>query len=139
MLYLLDTNTVSLSVRGNADVNARLQAIDAGQIVISTIVEAELLRGLTNKPKAAKTHQLVHHFLGHFTALPFDSFAAQQFAKLQRFCSQNGKALTAFDALIAAHTKSVGATLVTSDKAFSHVSGFVSIEDWSQPYHNELG
>lgn len=138
MLYLLDTNAVSLSVRGNANINARLKGIDVNQIVISAIVEAELLRGLTNKPKAAKTHQLVHHFLSYFPILPFDSLAAQQFAEFQQFCSQSGKTLAAIDALIAAHAKSVGATVVTSDKAFFHVTDFVAVEDWANPYANEL-
>lgn len=139
MHYLLDTNTVSHLIRKHPTVCEHFSQKSIQTIGISVITEAEILAGLAKRPQATKLANTLHSFFAHTVVYPFDSETAKQYAQLQYFLMKNGKALTAFDALIAAHAKSVGATLVTSDKAFSHVSGFVSIEDWSQPYHNELG
>lgn len=45
MIYLLDTDQVSLSQRGHPLVNARIQAAGPSQIAISVITVEEQLRG----------------------------------------------------------------------------------------------
>lgn len=132
MFYLLDTNAVSYAVRQHPTVNKHLQAVPPHATVISSIVEAELLYGLAKKPQATRSASLVHNFLAHAEILVWDSHAAESYAKLQVFLSQNGKALSTMDALIAAHAHAFGATLVTADKAFLHLNDFVPVEDWTQ-------
>lgn len=131
MLYLLDTNTVSYALRQEPNVSKHLLAIPKERVVISTIVEAELLHGLAIKPEATRSARLVGNFLAHAEILTWDSNAAQSYAQLQAFCSQHGKALSTMDALIAAHAHAAGATLVTADKAFLQLTDFVPVEDWT--------
>ncbi len=131
MLYLLDTNTVSYAVRGQLSVNQRLKETPREYIALSSIVEAELLHGLVKKPQATRSMRLAKNFLAHIDILPWDSYAANSYAELQAFFIQHGKMLSTMDALIAAHAHAVGATLVTSDKAFFQISDFLPVEDWT--------
>lgn len=62
--------------------------------------------------------------------MPFDSETAQAFALLRVDMARAGKSLTHLDMLIAAHARSIDATLVTSDRAFTHVPG-LRVENWA--------
>lgn len=138
MHYLLDTTTVSHLIRKHPTVCERFSQTAIQAIGISVVTEAEILAGLAKKPQATKLANTLHSFLAHTNIYPFDSETAEHYAQLQYFLMQSGKALSAFDVLIAAHAKSVGATLVTSDKAFYHIADFVPVEDWTQAPNNEL-
>jgi tRNA(fMet)-specific endonuclease VapC len=45
---------------------------------------------------------------------------------------RSGRPLAALDLLIAVHALNIGATLVTSDRAFGRVAG-LHVEDWTVP------
>lgn len=131
MHYLLDTNIISHIARKHPTVCEHFSQKSSYPIGISVITEAEILAGLAKRPQATKLAETMHSFLAHTTVYPFDSETALHYAHLQAFLMKNGKALSALDALIAAHAKSLGATLVTADKAFLHLSDFLSVEDWT--------
>lgn len=133
MHYLLDTNTVSHIARKHPMVCQRFSQKTHQSIGISVITEAEILAGLAKIPQATKLAKTMHSFLARTTIYPYDSETAQSYAALQVFLSSNGKALSAMDALIAAHAHAVEATLVTADKAFLQISDFVPVENWSLP------
>ena len=100
-------------------------------VCISTITEAELLRGVEKKPEAKKLFTAVHEFLLRVEILPWDSKAAKSYAQLRTLCEKEGKSLGAMDMLIAAHSVSVGATLITNDLAFYNVKHHILLEDWT--------
>src|SRR5579863_5979489 len=80
--YLLDTNTVSYIIKGNRPrVRERLLRVAMADIGISVISEAELLFGLARRPDATKLKIVVEEFLLRVEVLPWDSGAAQQYAR----------------------------------------------------------
>jgi tRNA(fMet)-specific endonuclease VapC len=129
-LYLLDTNTVSYSIKGgHPRVWARLQQIPPERVAISAITEAELRYWVVDRPQEANTRVLVDAFLSRVASLPWDSSATRAYAQLRADCKRAGKALAELDMQIAAHAIALQAILVTHDSAFSHISGLLT-EDW---------
>jgi tRNA(fMet)-specific endonuclease VapC len=102
-------------------------------ICISSITQAELLHGLAKKPEAKHLPTVVKEFLIRVEIMPWDSDAAEAYAQLRASCESKGTPLGTMDMLIAAHSVSVGAVLVTNDKAFYMVKHHLSIEDWTEP------
>ena len=131
--FMLDTNMASYIIKGaNAAVQKRLENVPMANICISTITQAELLRGVARKPGAKHLPLIVNEFLLRVEILPWDSPAAESWAALRTVFEKAGKPLAAMDMLIAAHANSCGAILVTNDKAFYNVRKFLSLEDWTK-------
>ena len=133
-LFMLDTNTASYIIKGEPEViRKRLRAVPMANVCISSITEAELLRGLAKKPEAKGLALAVTEFLLRLDILPWDSDAAQCYARLRTVCEKEGKPLGAMDILIAAHSLAAGAVLITNDKAFYNVQHHLILDDWTQP------
>ena len=136
-LYMLDTNTASCIIKGEPQVvREHLQDVSMAQICVSAITEAELLRGVAKKPDAKRLPLAVKEFLLRVDILPWDSRAAKTYAELRTSFENEGKPLGAMDMLIAAHSVSVDAILVTNDKAFYNVAHLLNLEDWTKPTKN---
>ena len=129
--YMLDTNTVSYLIKGNAALDKKLSKIPMSRLCISSITEAELRLGVAKKPEAKNLEKLVNEFLLRIETLPWNSEAARAYAKLRAACEGEGKPLGNMDMLIAVHSIAVEATLVTSDKAFYHLEHYLALEDWT--------
>jgi tRNA(fMet)-specific endonuclease VapC len=128
--FLLDTNTVSFIIRGtNPAMLERLRSHAVSSVAISSVTEAELLYGLARKPEASALAAAVRAFLKHVQSLPWDTQAAARYGTLRVQLEAAGTPLGNLDTLIAAHALSLGATLVTHDKAFTQVPG-LALEDW---------
>lgn len=126
---MLDTNTVSYLVRGSLR-RGPPETAEPPKYCISTISEAELIFGMKRRPEAVSLNAMIAKLLESMDILPFDSVAADRYGLLRADMQRLGKSLTSLDMLIAAHALSLGATLVTSDRAFRHVPG-LTVEDWS--------
>jgi tRNA(fMet)-specific endonuclease VapC len=99
-------------------------------IVVCSIVKAELLYGVakSNKPKRNLTRVL--RFLDPFVSLPFDDSAAQVYGQIRALLEKSGALIGPNDLLIAATAIVHNATLVTHNvREFSRVKG-LAIEDW---------
>jgi len=131
--YLLDTNTVSYSIKGNFPfVRERLLSIPLSEVGISVVTEAELRFGVARLPQAAKLGMVVEEFLLRVEVLVWDSAAAQQYARLRAALETNGEPMGNLDLMIAAQALAVGTVLVTNDRVFRRIKG-LKIEDWSKP------
>ena len=131
--YMLDTNTASYIIKGTNDtVKAHLENVPMASICVSSITQAELLRGVAKKAEAKHLPVIVNEFLLRVEILPWDSHAANAYAELRTACEKKGKSLGAMDMLIAAHSVSSGAILVTNDKAFYNLSHYLSLENWTK-------
>jgi tRNA(fMet)-specific endonuclease VapC len=128
--YLLDTNMVSLALRGHPVVLSRLESVPMSGLCISAITEGELLFGLARRPEATRLRQLVRAFLLRVDALPWDSDVAGCYGEMRARLTIQGKIIASLDLLIAAHAFSVGAILVSNDQAFRQIDG-LTLEDWS--------
>ena len=133
-LYMLDTNTASYIIKGEPSVvREYLQNVPMADVCVSAITEAELLRGVAKKPDAKRLPVAVKEFLLRVDVLSWDSNTTKTYAELQTVCEIEGKPLGAMDMLIAAHSVSVGAVLITNDKAFYNVEHHLTLEDWTRP------
>ncbi|MFA3759812.1 type II toxin-antitoxin system VapC family toxin [Yersinia sp. 2466 StPb PI] len=129
-MYMLDTNTVSHLFRRHPNVLLSIQHVKPSDVCISSITEAELLYGVAKRQnKALKT--MVAAFLDSVTLQAWDSEAAECYGKLRAKMEKKGHIMGALDQLIAAHALSLGAILVTNDKAFSMATALL-IEDWTK-------
>jgi tRNA(fMet)-specific endonuclease VapC len=130
--YLLDTNTVSYIIKGNRPrVRERLLRVAMADIGISVISEAELLFGLARRPDATKLKIVVEEFLLRVEVLPWDSGAAQQYARARAALEGAGEPMGNLDLIIAAQALASGLTLVSSDAVFRRVKG-LKVADWSR-------
>lgn len=131
-LYMLDTNMASYIIKGEpVAVRDHLRKVPMSSVCISTITQAELLRGVAKKPDAKRLPIAVKEFLLRVEILPWDSDAAEIYAHLRTACESEGLPLGTMDMLIAAHCLAAGAVLVTNDQAFYRVKHHLSLEDWT--------
>ena len=132
--YMLDTNTASFIIKDKPKgIRAHLRNVPMASVCISTITQAELLRGIAKKPEAKHLRLLVREFLLRVEILPWDSNAAEAYAQLRTTCENDGKSLGAMDMLIAAHSLAASTILVTNDQAFYKIEHHLLLEDWTVP------
>lgn len=131
MKYLLDTNTcISYLNNVNSPIAAKLKAHQPLDVVLCTIVEAELWHGAYNSVRYPKSVELLERFLSGFRSIPFDSRAAQEFGKVRQILHSKGTPIGPFDLQIAAIAVVNGLTVVTHNtREFSRVPN-LSIVDW---------
>lgn len=128
--YMFDTNTVSYLIKEHPAVVRRVVAAPMASLCISAITEGELLFGLAKRPEAKRLHRAVRELLRRVDVLPWDSVIAERYGTVRADMAHQGKILAPLDLLIAAHALSVGAVLVTNDKAFMQVAN-LQVEDWT--------
>lgn len=130
MRYLLDTNVVSVALRGHAGIDAKLSDLDGGDWCISAITRAELRYGLALKPEAKQLARYVNAFLDIAETAPWDAAAADAHGKLRAALRQAGTPIGDFDEMIAAHSLALGCVLVTDNlQHFKRVKG-LKVENW---------
>jgi tRNA(fMet)-specific endonuclease VapC len=130
--YLLATNTVSYVIKGNRPrVRERLLRVPMAEVGISVITEAELLFGSVRRPDATKLKTVVEEFLLRVQVLPWNSGAAQQYARIRAALEGGGEPMGNLDLMIAAQALAADLVLVSSDAVFRRVKG-LKIEDWSR-------
>lgn len=130
--YLLDTNTASYVIKGNFPrVRERLLKVPMAEAGISVVTEAELRFGVARRPEAAKLKMVVEEFLLRVEVLPWNSEAAQHYARIRAALENEGEPMGNLDMMIAAQAMAAGALLVTHDRVFRRVKG-LKVEDWSK-------
>src|SRR6266403_244644 len=131
--YLLDTNTASYVIKGKFPrVRERLLEVPMAEVGISVVTEAELRFGVARLPEATKLKTVVEEFLLRVEVLPWNSEAAQHYARIRSALEKQGEPMGNLDMMIAAQALAVDAVLVTHDRVFRRVKG-LKVEDWSKP------
>jgi tRNA(fMet)-specific endonuclease VapC len=130
---MLDTNTASYIIKGKPDrVREHLRNVPMACVCISAITQAELLHGVARKPEAKRLPLAVKEFLIRVEIMPWNSDAAEAYARLRTDCENEGTPLGTMDMLIAAHAIAVDAILITSDKAFYKLQRYLQLADWTR-------
>ncbi|MET0593266.1 MAG: PIN domain-containing protein [Polyangiaceae bacterium] len=130
-LYMLDTNTVSLALRGRAP-----RAVDSlrdtqrSDVAISIVTAMELRFGLAKNP-TARARDVVERFLDTFTVLPIERAIERPYGEIRAALEKTGRPIGCLDTIIAAHALAVRAVLVTNNvREFRRVRA-LRCEDWT--------
>ena len=130
--YLLDTNIASYVIKGNVPaVRRRLERLPMWQVAVSAVTEGELRYGVARRPEALRLGTVVEEFLLRVTVQVWDSAAAAQYGRVRAAIERNGRPMGNLDLMIASHALSLGAILVTNDRAFTCIDG-LRLENWTQ-------
>ena len=130
--YLLDTNTASYVIKGTFPrVRERLLKVPMADVGISVITEAELRFGVARRPEATTLKTVVEEFLLRVEVLPWNSEAAQHYARIRAALEKEGSPMGNLDLMIAAQAVAAETVLVTHDQVFRRVKG-LKVEDWSK-------
>jgi tRNA(fMet)-specific endonuclease VapC len=130
-VYLLDTNTVSLALRGRAPrAVERMRATDRDEVAISVLTAMELRFGVAKNP-STRARAVVEQFLDTVKVLAIDRKVEKPYGDLRAMLERAGRPIGALDTIIAAHALAVRAVLVTNNtREFGRVRG-LRCEDWT--------
>jgi tRNA(fMet)-specific endonuclease VapC len=131
MTYLLDTNTCIRHINGDSEsIRLRIEAARPKDIVVCSVVKAELFYGAHKSAQPAKNLANADRFLNRFKSLRFDDLTAENYGAIRAQLERLGTPIGPNDLLIAAIAQRHGAVLVTHNtREFHRVNGLVC-EDW---------
>jgi tRNA(fMet)-specific endonuclease VapC len=131
MKYLLDTNVCIIYLKGrNLNLKQRLDAVPIKEIVVCSVVKAELCFGAMKSNNPERNFALQQAFLNQFVSLPFDDLAATTFGTVRAQLEMRGTPIGAYDLQIAAIALANNLTLITHNtREFERVDG-LQLEDW---------
>lgn len=102
----------------------------AEQLCISSITLAELLFGAEKSSRRMASLETVENFSSRLAVLPFGDDAAAHYGQIRTELETRGKLVGPYDMLIAAHARSEGLIVVTSNRReFDRIPG-LRVESW---------
>ncbi len=120
--YQLDASVCIELLRAQSPI-ASLR-VPLSECVLSSVVEAELWVGVYKHANPAARRADLSEFLDLFSILAFDSAAAHHYGEIRAELEKQGRKIGPNDLLIAAHARSMDATLVTANAGeFRRVKG----------------
>ena len=130
-MWMLDTNIcIYIIKRKPPRVHARLAMCPIDQIVLSSVTLGELRHGVEKSSSRERNERVLHQFLAHMEVLPWDRVAATHYGGIRAFLERRGTPIGNMDLMIAAHARSLHATLVTHNGCeFQRVPDLLW-EDW---------
>jgi tRNA(fMet)-specific endonuclease VapC len=132
MIYFLDTNTCIRILNGSSQgVIDRFEEIDLDDIIIPSVVAAELLYGANKSSKRDYNLIRFREFLNQFRIAGLSSAAIEVYGEIRSELERDGTPIGANDYFIAAIAKANDGVLVTNNiREFSRVNGLM-LEDWT--------
>jgi tRNA(fMet)-specific endonuclease VapC len=135
MTHLLDTNACILHLKSpqSGPIYHRLSTLKKSDVVVCSVVVAELLYGALHSGNPQKNLSAVNTFLQLFTSLPFEDADARFHAETREHLAKQGLPIGPNDLMIAAIALRNNLTVVTHNTSeFSRVPG-LKVEDWQTP------
>ena len=131
MIYMLDTNVCVVYMNGRStSVRDRLDQLRPSDIVINSVVIAELFYGAMKSRDRAGTLAKQQQLLRPYVSLPFDDAASLKYGTLRAELEASGNTIGGNDMMIAAIALAHDLTLVThNSREFLRVTG-LKVEDW---------
>jgi len=128
---MLDTNICIYLIKNRPiELKTKFNEYEVGDICISSIVVSELYFGVEKSQMIEKNRRALALFLASLNIVNYDEKSSIEYGKIRANLEKKGQVIGSQDMLIAAHAKSMGITLVTSNtKEFDRVDGLV-VENW---------
>jgi tRNA(fMet)-specific endonuclease VapC len=132
-MFLLDTNVCIHLLNGRyTSILDNFKRATPSQIILCSIVKAELIYGARHSSQVESNLQLLAKFFAPLNSLSFDDRAAEEYGVIRADLSQQGKIIDPNDLLIASIAKVSDVTLVTHNtKEFSRITG-LRLVDWQE-------
>lgn len=129
-MYMLDTDICVYVINENpVELKATFNRYSQ-QLAISSITLAELMFGVEKSGNRLRNLENALDFTRRVSVLFFDDKAAMEYGKLRAELQWKGTPIGPNDTLIAAHARSIDATLVTNNiQEFNRVQG-LRVENW---------
>lgn len=123
MSILVDTNICIAWLKGDKRVREAWLALEPDELMLSSVVRAELLYGARHSKQVAANLRRLEVLFGAMRSVPFDDAAANHYGLVRAQLASKGR-LGPNDLMIAATALAHDATLVTrNDSEFSRVVG----------------
>lgn len=133
VLHMLDTDIASYVIKGRSPaVEAKLMAIVPSMVCISAVTRAELMYGLKHLPAGHRLQLAVRQFLKIVRVLSWDAEAADYYADIRHQLVSSGQPIGEMDMMIAAHSLSAGAVLVTNNvRHYGRIEAPLTLVNWA--------
>jgi tRNA(fMet)-specific endonuclease VapC len=133
VLHMLDTDTASYLIKGRTpQVEAKLSQLAPSMVCVSVITQAELMYGLKRLPDNHPLHHAVRQFLTIIRVIPWDGEAANYYAGIRHQLVSSGQPIGDMDMMIAAHSLSANAVLVTNNlKHYERIEAPITLVNWA--------
>jgi len=130
-MYMLDTNICVYLIKHNPlQVRAQFEKRRPGDVLLSSIVLAELMYGVSKSQYKERNLAALEMFLMPLDVVPFDAHATGIYGDIRADLERLGQVIGGNDLFIAAHALGLNATLVSNNlKEFSRVPN-LSLENW---------
>ncbi|MFM2091242.1 MAG: virulence-associated protein [Planctomycetota bacterium] len=127
--YILDTNVISMAIRGKDGTRQRLLSRTHAELRMASMVVAELEYGALCSLDPERHRRKCQELIGGLPVLPFDSTAGLVHARLRRQLRQHP--IGERDLIIAAIALAHGCGVVTNNRGeYERVPG-LWVEDWT--------
>ena len=129
-MYMLDTDICVYVLKANNEALEATLAQHAREICISAICHAELWYGVEHSVQVERNRAGLEHFLERLDVQAFGPEAGKHYGDIREQLNRRGTPIGSNDLLIAAHARSMEATLVTNNvREFSRVPG-LEVVNW---------
>jgi len=117
--------------RSSAPLLKRIRTVSLEDQSVSIVTVAELLYGVELSSRRDAARQAFDAFIRHLAILDWDYPAAEHYAQIRADLRRRGSPIGSNDLMIAAHARSIGATLVTNNvREFERVQG-LRVANWA--------
>jgi len=128
--YLLDTNIAIYVIKRRPVEVMGVFNQNAGRMALSAITLSELYHGAEKSARVAQNLAAVEEFASLLQVLPYTAKASLHYGAIRTALEKTGRPIGVNDLHIAAHARSEGLTLVTSNVGeFERVPGLL-LENW---------
>ncbi|MBF0328896.1 MAG: type II toxin-antitoxin system VapC family toxin [Nitrospirae bacterium] len=132
MPYLIDTDIIIYSIKGNSLVQKRFLQNEKIPKAISVITYGELLFGAKKSKNVDKNLAIVYRIKELFPVIAIDRAIMETFSDLKARIQKSGSIIDDMDLLIASTALTMNYTLVTNnEKHFNKIKG-LKIENWNK-------
>lgn len=130
MSYLIDTNIIIYSIKGNSVVHDNFLKNENIPKSISVITYGELIFGAKKSQNIEKNSAIVYRIKELFQVIDIDKAIIETFSEMKVNMQKTGSTTDDFDLLIASTALTMNSILVTNnEKHFNRIKG-LKIENW---------
>jgi tRNA(fMet)-specific endonuclease VapC len=130
---MLDTNMCIYIIKQKPKkVIDKFRKLSFSEVAISSIVLSELEFGVVKSTQPAQNRLALTQFLAPLEILAYNDIAAFYYGKIRAHLQKMGTPIGSLDLLIAAHTLSVGCSLVTNNESEFQRVPRLKILNWAK-------